>query len=136
MKFGVLALDYDGTIARDGVLDPDVRAAIEEVRKRDIISVLVTGRILTDLRRLMGDLRLFDCVVAENGAVVAFPNAGRSTAHGHSPTQAFLEELSRRGITFARGECVVEADAELACQTLSVIREMELPLVVLLTEAG
>ena len=26
MKFGVLALDYDGTIARDGVLDPDVKA--------------------------------------------------------------------------------------------------------------
>ena len=28
MKFGVLALDYDGTIARDGALDPDVKAAI------------------------------------------------------------------------------------------------------------
>ena len=28
MKFGVWALDYDGTIARDGVLDLDVRAAI------------------------------------------------------------------------------------------------------------
>jgi len=26
MKFGVLALDYDGTSARDGVLDPDVKA--------------------------------------------------------------------------------------------------------------
>jgi hydroxymethylpyrimidine pyrophosphatase-like HAD family hydrolase len=131
MKFGVLALDYDGTIAKDGVLDPDVRAAIEEVRAHGIISVLVTGRILTELRSLMGDLRLFDCVVAENGAVVAFPNAGRSTAHGHSPAPAFLEELTRRGIKFARGECVVEADAELACQILSVIREMELPLVVL-----
>lgn len=131
MKFGVLALDYDGTIAKDGVLDPDVRAAIEEIRAHGIISVLVTGRILADLRSVMGDLRLFDCVVAENGAVVAFPNAGRSTAHGHSPNQAFLEQLTRRGIGFARGECVVEADAQLACQMLSVIREMELPLVVL-----
>lgn len=25
MKFGVLALDYDGTVAREGVLDPEVR---------------------------------------------------------------------------------------------------------------
>ena len=131
MKFGVLALDYDGTIARDGALDPEVRAAIEAVRAHGIISVLVTGRILSDLRSLMGDLRLFDCVVAENGAVVAFPNAGRSSAHGHSPTPAFLEQLTRRGIKFARGECVVEADAQLACQMVSVIREMELPLVVL-----
>jgi hydroxymethylpyrimidine pyrophosphatase-like HAD family hydrolase len=28
MKFEVLAIDYDGTIARDGELDPDVRTAI------------------------------------------------------------------------------------------------------------
>ncbi len=32
MKFGVLALDYDGTIAEHGRLDDDVRAALEEVR--------------------------------------------------------------------------------------------------------
>lgn len=27
MKFEMLAVDYDGTIARDGVLDPDVKAS-------------------------------------------------------------------------------------------------------------
>jgi hypothetical protein len=32
MKFEVLAPDYDGTIARDGVLDSDVKAAIMEAR--------------------------------------------------------------------------------------------------------
>jgi hydroxymethylpyrimidine pyrophosphatase-like HAD family hydrolase len=32
MKFGVLAFDYDGTIARDGVLSSDVKAAITEAR--------------------------------------------------------------------------------------------------------
>jgi len=42
MKFGVLALDYDGTIARDGVLDPDVKAAIMEARARGIVALLVT----------------------------------------------------------------------------------------------
>ncbi len=47
MKFGVLALDYDGTIARDGVLDLDVKAAITEARARAIVVVLVTGRILS-----------------------------------------------------------------------------------------
>jgi len=36
VKFGVLALDYDGTIARDGVLDPEVRSAIADVRARGI----------------------------------------------------------------------------------------------------
>jgi hypothetical protein len=28
MKFSVLSLDYDGTIARAGKLDPDVRASM------------------------------------------------------------------------------------------------------------
>lgn len=41
MKFGVLALDYDGTIARDGVLDPGVKAAILEARARGIEVVSV-----------------------------------------------------------------------------------------------
>ncbi len=131
MKFSVLALDYDGTIAREGVLDPAVRARIKDIRASGITVVLVTGRILGDLRRVMGDLRLFDAIVAENGAVMAFPNSGRSTALGHPPQPAFLKELNRRGIRFDTGECVIEADADLACQILPVIREMQLPLVML-----
>ncbi len=39
MKFEVLALDCDGTIARDGKLDPDVRTAVMEVRARGIVAV-------------------------------------------------------------------------------------------------
>ena len=60
MKFGVLALDYDGTIARDGVLDPEVRSAIAEVRKRGIAVVIVTGRILAELEQVAGDLHFVD----------------------------------------------------------------------------
>ena len=36
MMFTVLALDYDGTIASDGVLDPEVRRAIADIRERGI----------------------------------------------------------------------------------------------------
>ena len=131
MKFGILALDYDGTIAKDGVLDSEVRAAIEEARRHNIVTVLVTGRVLSDLRTLIGDLRLFDSIVAENGAVVAFPDSGRSTVLGAPPPPEFLQELYRRGIQVTRGESVVEAPADVATPILSVIREMELPLVLL-----
>ena len=75
MKFGVLALDYDGTIASDGVLAPDIRSAIAEVRVRGIVVIIVTGRIVSELRSVAGDLNFVDAVVAENGAVVAFPSA-------------------------------------------------------------
>ncbi len=130
MKFGVLALDYDGTIARDGVLDPDVKAAIVEARARGIVVVIVTGRILSELKQGAGDLGFVDAIVAENGAVLVLPN-GQISLKGHLPPQGFLDELRRRGVECKTGQCVVEADAASAPQILEVIRERELPLVLL-----
>ena len=127
MKFSALALDYDGTIARDGALDPDVRSAIAEVRSRGIAVVIVTGRILEELRQVTGGLGFVDAVVAENGAVLDFPG-GHSRLIGHPVQPIFLEELRRRGIEFKAGQCVVETDATWAPQVLAVIRELELPL--------
>jgi len=130
MKFMVLALDYDGTIARDGVLDPDVRAAIAEVRASGIAVVLVTGRILAQLRQFTGDLGFVDAVVAENGALLAFPD-GSQRLIGHPPPPDFLEGLRLRGVEFGTGQCIVETDAGWAPQVLQVIREQELPLAML-----
>lgn len=130
MKFGVLALDFDGTIARSGVLDPDVKAAIKEARGRGIVVIIVTGRILSELRKAAGDLDFVDAVVAENGAVLAFPN-GQSRLIGHPPTQNFFDELRRRDIEIKIGQCVVEADAGTASRILAVIRQLELPLAIL-----
>ncbi|HXJ87804.1 MAG TPA: HAD hydrolase family protein [Candidatus Binatia bacterium] len=130
MKFGVLALDYDGTIARDGALDPDVKAAIIEARAHGIVVLIVTGRNLSELRQVAGDLEFVDAVVAENGAVLAFPN-GQSKLIGHLPSQVFFDELRRRGIEFKTGQCIVEADAATAPQILAAIRKLELPLVML-----
>lgn len=128
MKLGILALDYDGTIAEDGALHPDVRRAIDDVRGRGIVVILVTGRILSDLRRVAGDLRSFDAVVAENGAVLAFPESGHALVLGHAPPLAFLEELTRRGVVTDVGACVVEANAVQAPEVLATIRDLELPL--------
>ncbi len=130
MKFGVLALDYDGTIARDGVLDPEVKAAIVAARARGIVVVIVTGRILSDLKQAAGDLGFVDAVVAENGAVLAFPS-GQTWLIGHPPSQPFLDELRRQGIEFKMGQSIVEAAADSAPQILDVIRSLELPLVLL-----
>ena len=130
MKFGVLALDYDGTIARDGALDPDVKAAIMEVRARGIVAVLVTGRILEDLKLAAGSLEFVDAVVAENGAVIEFPN-GHSRLLGQPPPQGFLDELGHAGIKFRLGQCIVDTDADSAEKILEVIRRLELPLVLL-----
>lgn len=130
MRFSVLALDYDGTIARDGILDKHVKDAIAEVRARGIAVIVVTGRILSDLQRVAGDLHFADAVVAENGAVLAFPN-GHSWLIGRPPEPLFVDELCRRGIAFTAGQCLLETDAALAPRILAIIRELELPFVLL-----
>ena len=124
----MLALDYDGTIASEGVLDPDVRAAITDLRARGITVILVSGRNVCELQRVAANLNFVDAVVAENGAVLAFPN-GHTRVIGEPPKPGFLAELSRRSIDFTVGQCVVEADAAQAARILSVIRDLELPLV-------
>lgn len=128
MKLRVLALDYDGTIARDGALDASVRAAIDDLRAQGLVVVLVTGRILDDLRCLLGSLTLFDAVVAENGAVVAFPGAGRSMLLAPPVPPAFVAELRRRRLEIRHGSCVVELSAGDGHEALRVVRSMELPL--------
>ena len=130
MRFSVLALDYDGTIAVDGILDSDVRTAIAEVRAQGITVVLVTGRTLSDLKRMAGELDFLDAVVAENGAVLGFAD-GQSRLLGNPPPPSFLSELRQRGIEFTAGQCVVEADAAFDQRILAVIRDLELPLVLL-----
>ena len=131
MKIHVLALDYDGTIASDGVLHEDVREAIVEARSVDIVVVLVTGRIHADLRRVLDEPWIFDGVVAENGAVVHFPSEERSILLAQAPAPLFLDELRRRQVPFLAGECLVEFDAEHAITALAAIRDLELPLVLL-----
>lgn len=130
MKFGVLALDYDGTIAQEGVLSPDVKAAIAEARARGIVVIIATGRILFDLQRAAGDLSFVNAVVAENGAVLEFPGS-QTRFVGHLPPQDFFDELRRRGVMFQSGHCVVEADASAAPTILAAIRDMQVPLAIL-----
>lgn len=129
MKLSVIALDYDGTVARGDVLDPSVRDAIALARRCGIVVLLVTGRILHDLRRVAGDLHFVDAVVAENGAVLHFPASARTDALAPLVPETFLAELHRRGLRVAAGQCLVDADANDAPRLLDIIRSLELPLV-------
>lgn len=130
MRFEVLAIDYDGTIADNGVCPPDVRLVLAELGRAGITVVLVTGRMLSDLRRVAGDLDFAHAIVAENGAVLSFPERGRTIRLHDPPDPAFVVELRRRGVDAATGDCVVEARADAAPVVLEVIRAMELPLVI------
>jgi len=111
VKLCSLALDYDGTIALDDRIGPGVRDAIAFARSRGVTVLLATGRILDDLRRVAGELQFVDGVVAENGAVLHFPESNHTSLLAPAVPQCFLDDLARRGVAFRSGKSIVDADA-------------------------
>jgi len=131
MRFLAMALDYDGTIAQNDMLDSRVRESIAQLRAQNIIVLIVTGRILSELQRVAGDLHFVDAVVAENGAVIAFPGSGYSKVLGDPAPASLLEALRIAGIAFKAGQSIVEADANDASRLLAILQRLELPLALL-----
>lgn len=131
MQLFTLALDYDGTIARSDRVDPGVREAIAFARRRGITVLLATGRILSELQRVAGELQFVDAVIAENGAVLFFPDGEHSSLLAPRVPPQLIDELTRRRVAFQAGEALVDAAADDAPAILGVIRELELPLVLI-----
>ncbi|HET9193910.1 MAG TPA: HAD hydrolase family protein [Vicinamibacterales bacterium] len=129
MKLSVLALDYDGTIAADRGVDAEVRRAIAEARTNGITVLLVTGRILSELRRVAGDLHFVDGVVAENGGVVHFAGSEHTSVLAPRLVESLVTGLAKEQLSFQTGECLIDADAADGQRLLSVIRGLELPYV-------
>src|SRR3989442_5724828 len=74
MDVRALAIDYDGTIAENGRTPAPAAAALARVRASGRKLVLVTGRILVELREVCPDVdRQFDDVVAANGDLLLQP---------------------------------------------------------------
>jgi len=120
----IFATDYDGTIAeRNTVVDTTARA-LERVRSTGRKLLLVTGRMLADLQRVCPDAdRMFDAIVAENGAVVYFPERREVRRIGDAPEPALLDALHRRGVRFDVGSAIIATDAPFAEAALAAIRE-------------
>jgi hydroxymethylpyrimidine pyrophosphatase-like HAD family hydrolase len=131
VKLAAVALDYDGTITTGDRPAESVRDAIAALRTSGVLVLLVTGRILSELTRVAGDLHFVDGIVAENGAVASFPESGHISMLAPQIPDAFLQELGRRGIPFHAGQCLVDACADDAARILEIVRGLELPLVLL-----
>lgn len=74
-RYVCLTCDFDGTIARDGIV---ARSTFEELNKARASGrklILATGRELNDLLSLFPGRDLFDRVVTENGGVLYRPSS-------------------------------------------------------------
>jgi HAD superfamily hydrolase (TIGR01484 family) len=98
MRYLALACDYDGTLAKHGVVDEATVEALKKVRWSGRRLVVVTGRRLDDLADVFPHLDLFDYVVAENGALVYWPKTRQETPLGEPPPEAFIRDLKARGV--------------------------------------
>src|SRR5438270_8300246 len=76
MRWSVLACDYDGTLAHDGVLERPTADALDRFRAAGGRLLMVTGRELPDLQRVCSVLDRFEWIVAENGALLNRPADG------------------------------------------------------------
>jgi len=118
--FRAVAVDFDGTLA-EGEVAPDTLAALGEARARGVRVILVTGRIMSELRAVFPELDDWvDAVVAENGAVLVSPAGVRALA---APVdRAVSAALSARGVAHRSGQVLVACAAADELVALDAVR--------------
>ncbi|MGW8311030.1 MAG: HAD-IIB family hydrolase [Thiogranum sp.] len=129
MRYLALASDFDGTLARDGVVAPATLAMLRAVAASGRHLILISGRILADLRQVFPDLALFARIVVENGAVLHNPASGETRALAKPPPAAFMQTLRERGVSpLTTGTSIVATVHPHQTTVLEVIREIGLEL--------
>ncbi|MBZ9668383.1 HAD-IIB family hydrolase [Mesorhizobium sp. ES1-3] len=137
MYFIALATDYDGTLAHDGTVSKKTLSALERFKKSGRKLLLVTGRELPDLKRVFPDVRLFDKVVAENGALIYTPASEEERVISPSPEPKFVTRLKKQGVKpLSVGRSIVATWEPHQATVLEVIKKMGLELEIIFNKGA
>lgn len=129
MRYRVLACDYDGTVASQGVLAADTVDALRRLRESGRRVVLVTGRILDELLDICDDVDCFDLCVLENGALLYNPATGRQRLLAPELPPRFVAALRSRGVTpLSVGRAICSTWEPFEAEVVRTIHEMQLDL--------
>ena len=126
MNYDALATDYDGTIAHDGVVDEPTVDALRRAREAGLRLIMVTGRELSDLFNTFAHADMFEHIVAENGAVLYDPAAGKVEVLAPAPPPALLEALARDSVPLSVGHSIIATVEPYEHQALAAIRDLGL----------
>ena len=129
MRYFVLACDYDGTIAHEGVLSNRVISSLEKLiaNKRQLI--LVTGRTLEELLEVCSRIDLFKIVVCENGGLLFKPDTQEIITLASELPPEFVRELEKKHITpLTVGRTIAATWHPNEKRVLEIIRELGLDL--------
>jgi HAD superfamily hydrolase (TIGR01484 family) len=137
VRYLVLAVDYDGTLAHDGRVDAPTIASLERLRASGRRLVMVTGRELPDLLRVFDRFDLFDRVVAENGALLYDPAAPAERRLADRPDERLVARLRRLGVEpLSVGHSIVATREPHEATAVEVIRELGLELHVIFNKGA
>jgi HAD superfamily hydrolase (TIGR01484 family) len=137
MHYLILATDYDGTLAKEGKVSETTLDALKRLQKAGRKLILVTGRQLEDIFDVFPEVDLFDCVVAENGAVIHFPTTREEILLGSLPPEKFVQALRSRNIDpLSIGKVIVATWEPNENEVLTTIRELGLDLQVIFNKGA
>jgi phosphoglycolate phosphatase (TIGR01487 family) len=108
MKYRLLATDYDGTIAHHGAVDAATVEALQKFKESGRKVILVTGREIPDLHSVFSETAIFDLIVAENGALLYWPQTKLEKTVAAPPPKAFPELLRKKAVnTLSVGRVII-----------------------------
>jgi len=129
MRFVALATDFDGTLARHGVVSNRTVAALERLRGSGRRLLLVSGRELLDLQQVFPRLDLFDACVLENGATLYSPKDQEEQLLADPPPETFLTACREAGVSpLSAGRVIVATDESETPTVLDIIHALGLEL--------
>jgi phosphoglycolate phosphatase (TIGR01487 family) len=134
--YAALATDYDGTLAHHGVVSTETLAAINRLRNSGKKLILVTGRVLEELKQVFPQIEVCDLVVAENGAVLYRPSSRRMRLLAEPPPQSFVDKLRARGVPVQVGRVIVATVEPHENEVLQTIKRSSLELEVIFNKGA
>lgn len=137
MRYLALACDYDGTLATHGRVDQPTLAALQRLVDSGRKLLMVTGRELEDLGTVFDRFDLFDLIVAENGALLYWPESRQLKPLAEPPPPQFADRLRQRGVEpVSEGRVIVATWTPHETTVLETIREMGLELQVIFNKGA
>ena len=137
MYFLAVATDYDGTIAHHGSVKAETVAALKRCKESGRRLILVTGRELPDLKRAFSEIKIFDRVVAENGALIYDASTEEERVIAPAPPAIFLERLKQRKVEpLSIGRSIVATWEPHETTVLETIRDLGLELQIIFNKGA
>ncbi len=137
MRYFALASDYDGTLADAGVVAPDTLQMLRRLRNTGRRLILVTGRLLPDIKAVFPEFEIFEQIVAENGAILYNTRTKTETLLCEAPPEEFVAALASKGVDpLELGRVIVATSDDHKQTVLQTIEELGLELQIIFNKGA